>query len=148
MRDQVDDALETLDKALRRNLDRVERAIKRAEELRNAHAEGKTWTEVARAEERPMILEMISANLDELYQAGGRLRRVMAKALHDEGMSMEQIARLFGVTRQRVSALLREPRSADERAQNGRDERDGDVLAAPEPLVSGAGDVVEGERAS
>ena len=141
MRDQVDDALETLDKALRRNLDRIERSIKRAEELRNAHAEGKTWTEVARAEERPMILEMISANLDELYQAGGRLRRVMAKALHDEGMSMEQIARLFGVTRQRVSALLREPRSGDERSgQNGR--------AAPEPLVSGAADVVEGERAS
>ena len=147
MRDQVDDALETLDKALRRNLDRVERSIKRAEELRNAHAEGKTWTEVARAEERPMILEMISANLDELYQAGGRLRRVMAKALHDEGMSMEQIARLFGVTRQRVSALLREPRSADERGQNG-DEGDGDALAAPEPLVSGTSDVVEGERAS
>jgi len=144
MRDQVDNALETLDKALRRNLDRIEQSIKRAEELRNAHAEGKTWTEVARAEERPMILEMISANLDELYQAGGRLRRVMAKALHDEGMSMEQIARLFGVTRQRVSALLREPRSTD-----GRDERGGsDELPAPEPLGSGAGDVVDGERAS
>lgn len=137
MRDQVDEALEALDGALRRNLDRIEHAIKRAEELRNAHAEGRTWTEVARAEERPMILEMISANLDELYQTGGRLRRVMAKALHDEGMSMEQIARLFGVTRQRVSALLREPKSADD-------------AAAPEPLVreSGAGEVIERERAS
>ena len=108
MRDQVDEALEALDAALRRNLDRIERSIKRTEELRNAHAEGRTWADVARAEERPMILELISANLDELYQSGGRLRRVMARALHDEGMSMEQIARLFGVTRQRVSSLLRE----------------------------------------
>jgi DNA-directed RNA polymerase specialized sigma subunit len=107
MRDDVDEALQALDGALRRNLDRTERAIKRAEELRNARAEGRTWTDVVRAEEQPRILEIISANLEELYQAGGRLRRVEARALHDEGMSMEQIARLFGVTRQRVSALLR-----------------------------------------
>lgn len=137
MRDQVDEALEALDAALRRNLDRIERSIKRAEELRNAHAEGRNWAEVARAEERPMILELISANLDELYQAGGRLRRVMAKALHDEGMSMEQIARLFGVTRQRVSALLREPKNGE-----------ATEVEAPERLTSAAGDVVEGERAS
>ena len=31
-----------------------------------------------------------------------------ARVLHGEGMTMDQIAKLFGVTRQRVSALLRE----------------------------------------
>jgi multiple sugar transport system substrate-binding protein len=34
------------------------------------------------------------------------------KALYDEGMTMEQIAELFGVTRQRVSALLRDHHGA------------------------------------
>ena len=32
----------------------------------------------------------------------------LAWALHREGMTMDEIAKLFGVTRQRVSALLRE----------------------------------------
>jgi predicted transcriptional regulator len=36
------------------------------------------------------------------------VRRTEARTLHREGLTMDQIAQLFGVTRQRVSALLRE----------------------------------------
>jgi DNA-directed RNA polymerase specialized sigma24 family protein len=107
MRDDVDDALDELRLALNRNIDRMQRALERSDEVAKLRAEGQSWREVVSAEERPLILELISQNLDDLYQAGGRLRRTQARALRAEGMSMEQIARLFGVTRQRVSALLK-----------------------------------------
>ncbi len=44
--------------------------------------------------------------------SGAAWRRAEARALHQEGISMDRIAQLFGVTRQRVSALLNsQPRS-------------------------------------
>jgi len=55
-------------------------------------------------------VELTRDNLATLVEAGSRLRRAEAHALHAEGMTMEQIAELFGVTRQRVSALLRSDR--------------------------------------
>lgn len=36
------------------------------------------------------------------------MRRTEARALHHEGVTMDKIARLFGVTRQGVSGLLRD----------------------------------------
>ena len=39
--------------------------------------------------------------------AACRLRRAQAAALHDEGLTMDRIAELFGVTRQRISQILR-----------------------------------------
>ena len=107
MRDEVDEAIDELKVALRRNVERIERALSQSDQLEKARSEGRSWRDVVAAEERPLILELISQNLDDLYQAGGRLRRAQARALHSEGMSMEQIARVFGVTRQRVSALLK-----------------------------------------
>ncbi len=52
---------------------------------------------------------MISATLSQLADAGSRWRRAEARALHAEGLSMDVIAQLFGVTRQRVSSLLKAP---------------------------------------
>jgi predicted transcriptional regulator len=40
-------------------------------------------------------------------RAGSGWRRAQAHALHDESVSINRIAELYGVTRQRVSALLR-----------------------------------------
>lgn len=113
MRDDVDEALQELVVALRHNIDRLERAIGRADHLRAERATGKPWSEIVAAEDRPIILELIGQNLEELYQVGGRLRRAEARALHHEGLSMEQVARLFGVTRQRISALLKNREAAE-----------------------------------
>jgi hypothetical protein len=110
MRDDVDDAMDDLRLALLRNIDRLQRAIDRADHIAKLRAGGQSWREVVTSEERPLILELISQNLDDLYAAGGRLRRAQARALRGDGMSMEQIAGLFGVTRQRVSALLKQRR--------------------------------------
>jgi hypothetical protein len=45
--------------------------------------------------------------MSALAGAGGQWRRTQAQALHDEAVSINRIAELYGVTRQRVPALLR-----------------------------------------
>jgi len=107
MGDEVVDALGQLVEALNRSSTRIEQAVAKAEILTREHGRGRPWGDIIRSDERPLIIELIGQNLDELYTSGGRLRRALARALYEEGMSMEQIARTFGVTRQRVSALLR-----------------------------------------
>jgi predicted transcriptional regulator len=46
--------------------------------------------------------------LASLARAGHEWRREQASALRDEQVSINRIAAMFGVTRQRISALLRE----------------------------------------
>jgi transcriptional regulator with XRE-family HTH domain len=106
--DRVLDALAGLATALHENIDGHRRAIARAEEIRRARAQGLSYREIVTNEERPLIVELTRESLDRLLHHGARLRRVEARTLHSEGMTMEEIASLFGVTRQRVSALLRE----------------------------------------
>jgi predicted transcriptional regulator len=52
-------------------------------------------------------VELLTESTESLHTFGSRVRRSEARVLHTEGMPMERIARLFGVTRQRVSTLLR-----------------------------------------
>ena len=106
--DPVLDALEGLVRALRENQSRIESTIARAERIREQRAEGLSYREIESGVDRPLIVELTRDNLAALVEAGSRLRRAEARALHTEGMTMEQIAELFGVTRQRVSALLRD----------------------------------------
>lgn len=105
---EVLEALDALTVALRENTQRNEHVIKRAENLKRLRAQGVPWSELVTEEERPLIVELLSQNMSALASAGSRLRRLEARALHDEGLSMERIAKLFGVTRQRISELLRD----------------------------------------
>lgn len=81
-------------------------AVHRARRLQTQRSEGLPYREIVPGEPAPLIVETISRSLARLSDAGGRWRREEARALHREGLSMERIAALFGVTRQRVSALL------------------------------------------
>jgi DNA-directed RNA polymerase specialized sigma24 family protein len=108
--DPVLDALDGLVRALRENATRIDATIARAERIRDQRGEGLSYSEIESGEERPLIVELTRDNLAALVEAGSRLRRAEARALHGEGMTMEQIAELFGVSRQRVSALLRSDR--------------------------------------
>lgn len=110
--DEVLDALEDLVEALEANSERNRLALQRAAAIRAARREGKTYSEIVSDESRPLIVDVLNQNLDRLLTSGARFRRAEAKALHDEGVTMERIAEIFGVTRQRVSALLKS-------AQNG-----------------------------
>src|SRR5262249_47041231 len=57
---------------------------------------------------RLAMTEQISQMIRVLARAGNQFRRMEARALYAEGLTMAQLATVLGVSRQRVSALLRE----------------------------------------
>jgi hypothetical protein len=77
---------------------------------------GRPLLQTVAEEERPLIVECITGILDSLGASGAKFRRTEARVLHEEGLSHERIAALFGVTRQRVGALLAAPPSEAHRA--------------------------------
>ncbi len=106
--DPVLDALTELVDALEENIAANRAAIERAAMIRTRRAEGADYRTIVDEAERPLVVELVTANTRRLHTHGARLRRAVAGALHDEGLTMEQIAELFGVSRQRISAILRE----------------------------------------
>ncbi len=79
----------------------------RARHISERRAMSVPYSVIVPEEERPLIVERARASLFDLVEAAGRLQRAEARALHDEGMSMESIGALFGITRQRVADFLR-----------------------------------------
>jgi hypothetical protein len=111
--DQTDDgALHALDE-LRDQLDQTIRdllaAKERLEQLARLRALGVSWSEIVSNEERPLVVETIATVLVELGETGSRFRREEALALQSEKMSITRIGQLFGVSRQRISTILRGP---------------------------------------
>ena len=105
--DEVLDALEDVSQAAVATRETTFELERRAGEIRRLRRAGKPWRQVAVAERHPRVTELLSAALRLLSDKGVLFRRALARALHAEGMSTEQIARQFGVSRQRVSNLLR-----------------------------------------
>ena len=110
-------AVDELLEALSRNEKRAAAVRARADVLRSSLSRGVALPEAVRVEDRPLIVELITEMMRELQEAGVELRRTEARALRHHGLTTEQIASLFGVTRQRVSALLRPP----DEASSGQD---------------------------
>jgi hypothetical protein len=101
-------ALRELVAEIDRCTEELAEARARAEELLAARRSGHTWTEIVSGEQRPLVVERISTVLASLAGAGSAWRREQASALQGEDVSINRIAAMFGVTRQRVSALLKE----------------------------------------
>ena len=101
-------ALEALVVELDRCIDELMRARARADRLLIERRSGRPWLDLVTGEARPLIVERISTVLAALSAAGHVWRREQAAALQAEQISINRIASLFGVTRQRISALLRE----------------------------------------
>jgi hypothetical protein len=121
---QVEDefvaALESLTRTLE---DRrvVEQALDRADRLRQQREQGAGYRELVAGSERPLIVELVSERLEEIASAGARFRRAAAAGLYEEGMTMEEIAATFGVSRQRVSTILRE--GSEQAGEGDHDQR-------------------------
>jgi hypothetical protein len=105
--DPVLSALDELVTVLRLTTERNRTAIRRADAIRRLREQGHRYSEIVPIEKRPLIVELLTHNLHELSDASSRFRRLEARALYSEGLTMAEIAELFGVTRQRVAALLR-----------------------------------------
>lgn len=109
--DEFMEALDDLDRALDQSIEMAQRMKRRIRELRRAQSAGRPLREIVPEEQTPLIVQLVTESTNLLHSYGNRVRRTEARALYHEGMTMDEIAKLFGVTRQRVSALLREPPS-------------------------------------
>ncbi len=92
---------------MRANEERTQQIRDRIAMMRAQRRSGLSYREITPSEARPLIVELVTASLAALDTASAQLRRSKAQELHREGVTMDAIADLFGVTRQRVSALLR-----------------------------------------
>jgi hypothetical protein len=99
-------ALEDLGRAAEQVRQAVERVNTRAAYIRARREKGVPYREIVTSEDRPLIAELLTETIRRFESAGTRFRQAEARALHQEGVTMEQIAELFGLTRQRISALL------------------------------------------
>ncbi len=79
----------------------------RAAYIRACRLQGRPYREIVSGEYSPLIAGLLPENIQRLETASTRFRQAEAAALHQEGMTMEEIGRLFGLTRQRISALIR-----------------------------------------
>lgn len=112
--DPVLDAMGGAVGALRRFADHttdVLKAFDRAGELRET---GASYSEIA--EQERLFLDFACGPYRELLDAVSALRRRQVRALYDEGLTMAQLGRLLGVTRQRIAVLL------DDRAKRPADD--------------------------
>ena len=104
-----DAALRALDD-LRAQLDKTISDLRSAREQLDRMASwrqaGSSWVEIVSKEERPLVVETIARVLGDLGETGSRLRREEALALQREQLSITRIGQLFGVSRQRISAIL------------------------------------------
>jgi hypothetical protein len=112
--DPVIRALDDLVEALSRNIEASEVVMQRAATIKELRAKGLEYRVIAETTGHPLVVQLVTENLDRLRVYGARLRQAHAAALHAEGLTMDQIAELFGVTRQRISALLRSGRELRE----------------------------------
>lgn len=108
MTDDVRDALDAVIGILEAGAARLDVARERAGQLRGARARGEPYAGLLAGGDSALVVEIVSDLLDGLLAAGSRLRRAEARALYGEGLTMDDVARLLRVSRQRVSALLRE----------------------------------------
>jgi hypothetical protein len=106
--DPAAQALEELIRGIDSSIAQLQRARSRARQLLAHREAGRTWLDIVAAEKRPLVVERVSAVLATLADTGGAWRREEAAALRRERVSINRIAALFGVTRQRISALLHE----------------------------------------
>lgn len=104
------EALAALERTLADNEKRTTLIRRRIAQLRRLRAQGARYAEIVDVSDGPLIVQLLTESSAALDVSGASVRRAEARALYTEGLTMDEIAERFGVTRQRVSALLRKTR--------------------------------------
>jgi hypothetical protein len=105
------EALTALESTLADNEQRTTLIRRRIAQLRRLRSQGAPYAEIVSTSDGPLIVQLLTESSAALDISGASVRRAEARALYAEGLTMDQIAERFGVTRQRVSALLRKTRA-------------------------------------
>jgi hypothetical protein len=107
---ESDPVLESIDgllAAARENIVGWIGVMERAEMIREQRRAGVPYSAMQIGGTTPPIIDAVARNQERLGAAAAALRRSVAHALVAEGMSHADVARVFGVSRQRVGMLLR-----------------------------------------
>lgn len=107
-RHRLVELLDELDAAAAANVERSNLIRDRLRQIREALAAGESVSDAMEHESEPRAVEMISTNMAILEDVGSKYRAGLAIALREDGHTIEAIGELFGVSRQRISALLRQ----------------------------------------
>jgi predicted XRE-type DNA-binding protein len=81
--------------------------------LHNHRVRGRSWHRIISDVDSPNPLPSLTTIATNFARASGAFRRALAVGLRKEGMQVTEIAALFGVSRQRVSALIRPRRQGE-----------------------------------
>ena len=111
--DEVLAAIDAVVETLTRNQARTDATLKRAADMRAQRLGGHSYTDILEHSDHPQLVEMLTLTVLELHEVGHRLWTVQAWALRQEGLSTQRIAQLYGVSRQRIMALLRSTSGTD-----------------------------------
>jgi signal transduction histidine kinase len=114
--DEVLAALEEVTAALAGTERRAREIVERAKDQARLRAAGRSWRDITKSEDHPRTLDLLRETLAVLQRANSRYRRSLARELHDQGATMQSIAELFGITRQRVAVLLKGQEAEPEEA--------------------------------
>jgi hypothetical protein len=104
--DEFLDALTALEATLADESRRARLIKKRIAQIRRRRSSGESYTDIVSNNDSPLIVQLLTESSLALDTSGSDVRRAEARALYAEGLTMDQIAEHFGVTRQRVSTLL------------------------------------------
>ena len=111
--DEVLAAIDSVVEALTHNQARTDAILKRAADIRTQRLAGRSYADILEHSDHPQLVEMLTLTVLELHDVGHRLRTVQAWALRQEGLSTQRIAQIYGVSRQRIMALLRSTSGTD-----------------------------------
>lgn len=107
--DEVIEAIDALTEAVEANADDEKLLTQRLEDLRRERERGTPVTQALSDEGSPGTMQVLGRVLSRLMDASGNVRRALARSMRSEGTSIPAIARIFGVTHQRVSNILNRP---------------------------------------
>ena len=105
--DALVDALAELRVALTRTRRLLAHIDERAEQLALALRDERLVRDVLGQEPEPRLVQLLSDSFELMQRHGAQVRHTEAQLLYGEGLTMDEIADLFGVSRQRVGALIR-----------------------------------------
>ena len=74
--------------------------------IRTGREVGTSYREILAAAPRPLIGAVLTDAVTRFEAAGTRYRQIHGRALQQEGMTLQEIAGMWGLTRQRISELL------------------------------------------
>lgn len=102
--------VETIDDVVRsvqENVKDEEALVDELNQIRDEHVAGVPLTATLGRLERPRVLALVDGIVERLISNSGRLRRAFVRSLVRDGESVTAVARRFGVSHQRISAILK-----------------------------------------